>query len=240
MQLEDRLSAFLNLGKRLESIDNVTLSTLTEKTKSENSWFTDNNVVMALTGVRRLLEARALETWVSGYNIPPLKSPSEVALILAGNIPCVGFHDILCVLITGNRAQIKRSSKDSVLITFILDSLVKIDYRFEEYISFTEKVKNFDAVIATGSDNSSRYFDYYFSKYPSIIRKNRTSVAIMSGTESVEDIQQLGVDIFSYFGLGCRNVSKIFVPEKYSIPMLFDHWKKFEPVICHHKYANNY
>lgn len=240
MHLEERLLAFSRLGTRINSIDNETVCEQADKARNENPWFTTESVNIALTGVSTLLKNEALLAWTSRYKFSNTIRSRTIALVLAGNIPLVGFHDILCVLVSGNHAQIKLSSKDRTLTIFVLEELMKIEPRFRDHISFVDKVKDFDAVIATGSDNSSRYFEYYFGKYPSIIRKNRTSVAVLTGEETSDELERLGVDVFTYFGLGCRNVSKIFVPENYSIPYLLDHWKNFERVIHHHKYANNY
>lgn len=240
MHLKERLLAFVQLSEKISSIDDDIFKHLADKAGNENPWFTSESIQSALTGVSTLLNHDALTEWISHYDFSDKTVSGIIALVLAGNIPLVGFHDILCVLVSGNHAQVKLSSKDKTLTTFVLDELVKIDPRFRDYISFVDKVKGFDAVIATGSDNSSRYFEYYFGKYPSIIRKNRTSVAILTGEETSVELNQLGEDVFTYFGLGCRNVSKIFVPENYSIPGLLDHWKNFERIIHHHKYANNY
>ena len=159
---------------------------------------------------------------------------------MAGNIPAVGFHDVLCVLLNGDSALIKLSSKDTVLLKFLLEKLIEINPGFSSKIQYAERLKSFDAVIATGSDNTSRYFEYYFGKYPHIIRKNRTSVAILDGTENEKDLTQLGTDVFSYFGLGCRNVSKLFVPSGYNFGPLFRSWELFKEIEHHHKYHNNY
>jgi hypothetical protein len=159
---------------------------------------------------------------------------------MAGNLPLVGFHDFLAVLIGGHAVMVKLSSKDRVLPLFLAEELVSIEPRFADLIRFEEQFKNFDAVIATGGDNSARYFHYYFGKYPHVIRKNRTSCAILKGNETDQELEALGHDIFSYFGLGCRNVSKIFIPRTYEITSVFPKWEKFKDIINHHKYNNNY
>jgi hypothetical protein len=159
---------------------------------------------------------------------------------MAGNIPLVGFHDLLCVLITGHKLIAKLSSQDTVLMKFIGEQLKKINPKFSEQLFFEERLNGVEAVIATGSDNTSRYFEYYFRNIPSIIRKNRTSCAILMGEEPIEELQKLGMDMFSYFGLGCRNVSKIFIPEGYEVSKLLMAWEKYKGVVNHHKYANNY
>ncbi|MCF8319264.1 MAG: acyl-CoA reductase, partial [Sphingobacteriaceae bacterium] len=156
------------------------------------------------------------------------------------NIPMVSFHDIVCVLAAGHRALIKLSSQDKVLIPYVLDQLIAIEPAFADRINYVERLADFDAVIATGSNNSSRYFEYYFGKVPHIIRKNRTSIAIINGDETVEERAQLGVDIFSYFGLGCRNVSKIYVPKGHDMAHFFEPIESYNSIIQHHKYLNNY
>jgi hypothetical protein len=212
--------------------------TLAEQVARENPWFTKENVRMAIDGIIKLLQRKKLEQWVASYELRDQEK--KVALVLAGNIPMVGFHDLLSVLISGNKALIKPSSKDSVLLKYIIQKLHEIEPAFQERIELAEQLKNFDAVIATGSDNSARYFDYYFGKYPNIVRKNRTSVAILRGNESENDLAALGIDVFSYFGLGCRNISKLFVPAGYSFNTLFPTWEIYQPIIHHHKYCNNY
>lgn len=194
---------------------------------------------MALTGIQSFLRHNALSHWTSSYNLES-SNPKTIALVMAGNIPLVGFHDFLCVLISGNRVQIKLSSKDTKLLKYLIKHLIWLEPEFEKYIAINEKLENFDAIIATGSDNSARYFESYFGKYPNIIRKNRTSCAIITGEESEAQIESLGADIFSYFGLGCRNVSKIYVPTGYDLAKLLSSWDSFKDVIHHHKYCNNY
>lgn len=223
----------------LREMDDDALQSLALKTRNENSWFTEDSVRMAVSGVAKFLSTESLRQWTSAYDLEPTVS-KKIAVVMAGNIPLVGFHDFLCVLIAGHSILIKRSSKDSALIQFVVDKLVEIEPRFAERIAFSEQLKGFDAIIATGSDNASRYFEYYFSKYPHIIRKNRTSVAVLDGTESDDDINRLGIDVFSYFGLGCRNVSKLFVPAGYPLASVLRPWESFREIVNHHKYANNY
>jgi hypothetical protein len=164
----------------------------------------------------------------------------KVGLILAGNIPLVGFHDVLCVLASGNHALIKSSTQDARLIKQVLKRLIAIEPAFENKFTFVEKLDNFDAVIATGSNNTSRYFEYYFGKVPNIIRKNRNSVAVLNGDETAEQLHKLGHDIFDYFGLGCRNVSKVLVPNGYDFTPFFEAIEPYHNIIHHHKYHNNY
>ncbi len=252
MELKERIKSFAVLGGILRnSLDgglmtidgeNYDLSELINNQQKLNPWFTAGNVKKALTAIANELTENNLIKWTEAYPLPEEeKNAMRVGVIMAGNIPLVGFHDLLSVLITGNCLIAKTSSKDSQLIIFLSDLLCKINGAFRKRIKFTEgTLKNFDVVIATGSDNSSRYFEYYFSKYPNIIRKNRNSIGILDGSESDEQLVKLGDDIFSYFGLGCRNVSKLYLPKGYDLDILSKNWSSFEEVIRHSKYANNY
>ncbi len=203
-----------------------------------NAWFTPVNVDKAVRSIGKMLNAEDLHTWLKNYNFN--NSGKKVGLILAGNIPLVGFHDVLCVLASGNHALIKASSQDNHLIKFVLEKLVEIDSNFAGTYTFADRLENFEAVIATGSNNTSRYFEYYFGKVPNIIRKNRNSVAVLTGNENAEQIHELGHDIFDYYGLGCRNVSKILVPDGYNFNFFFESIQDYENIIHHHKYNNNY
>lgn len=205
-----------------------------------NGWFTEDNILYSLKTWSTVLTRDKLEDWVSGYQIKP-KNPLSVALIMAGNIPLVGFHDFIVTLITGNKALVKLSSNDKVLLPFITNYLVQVEPAFEHSFRFTEgMLKEYDAVIATGSDNTSRYFEYYFGKKPNIIRKNRNSVAVLSGNETTTQLTALGDDIFRYYGLGCRSVSKLFVPRNYNFDTFFKSLYGFNSIINQIKYANNY
>ena len=206
--------------------------------KNSNGWFTRDEVEKATTSLAKMLNKEDLEQWFENISIN--QSPKKVGLILAGNIPLVGFHDVLCVLATGNIAVIKMSSSDDKLLPALLKELIAIEPGFLNYIEYAERLKDFDAIIATGSNNSSRYFDYYFSKFPNIIRKNRNSVAVLNGQETTAELENLGHDIFDYFGLGCRNVSKIFIPKGYDLKYFFEPIEKHQPIINHFKYNNNY
>jgi hypothetical protein len=239
MKLHDRLEAFIKLGKQLSAIDTDTWDALVLRARSENSWFTEETIKSAFEGIKIYLNEANLRKWTSSYRLTPVK-PKIVAVVMAGNLPLVGFHDFLSVLISGHALLVKLSSKDKVLPLFIAENLIAIEPRFDDLIRFEEQLKNFDAVIATGGDNSARYFHFYFGKYPNVIRKNRTSCAIIKGNETPEELQALGNDIFNYFGLGCRNVSKIFIPKNYYVATLLDQWEPFKGVINHHKYNNNY
>jgi len=238
MTLEQRIKALAALGKRLRTIDNNEFNNLASRAASENPWFTEKNIRMAWQSVTDMLEENALRSWVSSYNLDD--EGKTIAIVMAGNIPLVGFHDFLCVLICGDIVQIKLSSKDALLMRYFADTLIDTEPYFKNKIVFADKLKNFDAIIATGSDNTSRYFDYYFGKYPHIIRQNRTSCAVISGNETREELEALGTDIFSYFGLGCRNISKLFVPAEYDFALFFESLDPHRDVSYHHKYHNNY
>src|SRR5688572_11946951 len=239
MIIEERIKAFVQLGEFIKTLPEEKFKTLAESIRIENPWFTEGNLRMTVSGILKFLDEKNLRAWLSGYLLPT-RHPKVVAIIMAGNIPAIGFHDLLCVLLIGDSALIKLSSKDTALMKFLLEKLVEISPGFSSKIHYAERLKNFDAVIATGSDNTSRYFEYYFGKYPHIIRKNRTSVAILNGTEGEQDLIHLGADVFSYFGLGCRNVSKLFVPTGYNFGLLFRSWEFFKEIEHHHKYHNNY
>jgi hypothetical protein len=208
--------------------------------QSHNNWFTPDNVHFSISSWSEALTEKNLNQWLSAYSFTE-KEPKNVGLILAGNIPLVGFHDFLSVLISGNYVLVKTSSKDDYLIKFLTKYLIALDNRFNEKITFVEgKLENFDAVIATGSNNTARYFEYYFKNKPSIIRKSRNSVAVLTGNETPEEMTLLSEDVFRYFGLGCRNVSKIFVPKNYNFDAFFIGMYAQKDVIYYEKYANNY
>lgn len=206
-----------------------------------NPWFTRENIGQALRGLSYMLRPEALEKWLNSYDFSHRTEPKRIGLILAGNIPMVGFHDIFCVAIAGHKPVAKLSSQDKLL----LPAVFKLFYNATGINGFNvewieDRLPAVDAVIATGSNNTSRYFEYYFGKYPNIIRKNRTSVAILTGNESDAELNALGADIFSFFGLGCRNVSKIFVHRDFDIDRFFKGIYDYNQIINHHKYANNY
>lgn len=237
LSLKDRIGLFAELGDRLSNEDE--LKDWARDAYNQNNWFNEENVLSAVNGIRVMLSSDNLRAWLERYKIDEL-NPKKVGIIAAGNIPLVGFHDILCVLITGHIAVIKASSQDSILIKRILNKLTELEPSFLDQIVYADQLKNIDAVIATGSDNSSRYFEYYFSKMPHIIRKNRVSVAVINGSESEAELASLGRDILDYYGLGCRNVSKLYVPEDYIFNFFFESIEKYSSKINHHKYRNNY
>lgn len=244
MNHQQRLEAFVQLGKVLSEVaENPTESSWAaayRQTEAKNGWFTQENISIALRGIAYMLDAEKLEKWLSEYSIPE-NGDKKVGLIMAGNIPLVGFHDLLSVLVSDNEAVVKLSSQDEVLPKKLLETLAEISPELASKVEIADsKLENFTHVIATGSDNSARYFEYYFGKYPNIIRKNRNSVAIISGEESEDELRALGKDIFRYFGLGCRNVSKIYLSDKVKPKDLLDKLEDWKPIGNHNKYFNNY
>ncbi|REJ80472.1 MAG: acyl-CoA reductase [Bacteroidetes bacterium] len=208
----------------------------------ENPWFTHDNISSALYELSVMLNEDSLRSWIHSYEpkINYNSSSKTVGLINAGNIPLAGFHDFLCVLMSGHSYQGKNSTTDRILLPFVANKLVELIPEIKNRITFSEKLSNFDAVIATGSNNSSRYFEYYFSKYPHIIRKNRNGIAVLDGEETEEDLKNMSDDIFRYFGLGCRNVSKIYFPEGFNLDRFFQSLYHWSSVMSHHKYMNNF
>lgn len=248
MNLKERTDAFVKLGLFIKDhFHNSTereiqlhqgLERVIELAYLGNGWFSPNFVKEALSAIADNLDETSINTLTQGKEV---KDPKNVALICAGNIPLVGFHDLLCVLLSGHRVLLKMSSDDNVLMPFLLRLLVHFEPRFDEVIRIAEgKLGEFDAVIATGSNNTASRFQYYFSKYPHIIRKNRSSIALLTGKESTEDLKNLGKDIFMYYGLGCRNVGKVLVPEGYDFKLFFESIVDYGFVIDNKKYANNY
>ncbi len=210
---------------------------LMRKSQIENPWFTIENQKFALKHWANIMNETDLKAWTDSYQVS--KNAKKIGLILAGNIPMVGFHDVVAVILSGNFPLIKLSSKDRLLLPFLLK-------KWNEFsdgtlgFEWVERLQNYDAVIATGSNNTARYLEYYFKDSPSIIRKNRTSVAVLNGSETDEQLQNLAEDIFRYFGLGCRNVTRLFIPKDMKLDLLFENFIPFKEVINHHQYANNY
>ncbi|OYQ33037.1 acyl-CoA reductase [Flavobacterium cyanobacteriorum] len=208
--------------------------------QSHNRWFTEEQVYFALQQWSKALTSQNLDIWLAAYDLNNIE-PKTVGLVLAGNISMVGFHDFLSVIISGHKALVKTSSNDQKLLPFLAKYIIAAEPRLRDYITFTEgKLEGFDAVIATGSNNTARYFEYYFKDKPSIIRKNRNSIAVLNGKETKEELAALGEDIFRYFGLGCRNVSKLFVPSGYDFKPFFEAMYGYRDIIQYEKYANNY
>ncbi len=256
MDLQQRINAFVKLGEFLSQFsneaiqknDNIEHNAIffdgfkhqLKLAEENNGWFTSENIRYSIHSWVEALTVSNLETWLKPYKINT-SSPKLVAIIMAGNIPLVGFHDFLSVLISGHSVLVKQSSNDKHLLPYLAKYLEHVEPEFKGKITFTEaKMENFDAVIATGSNNTSRYFEYYFKGKPSIIRNNRNSVAVLNGKETESDLKNLSEDIFRYYGLGCRNVSKLFVPKNYNFDTFFNAMYHWHPIIDKAKYANNY
>ncbi|MFM9052877.1 MAG: acyl-CoA reductase [Bacteroidota bacterium] len=219
----------------------ISLDQLTKQVAFRNPWFTPDAVKNTVAVWTELLTEQPINDWLAPYSIPNVPENSRtVGVVNAGNIPFVGLHDLLAVYISGHAYQGKNASEDPFLLPWIIDVWSSICPEVRSSFSFTDRLSDMEAVIATGSDNSSRYFEYYFSKYPHIIRKNRNGIAILDGNETPDDFNGLGKDIFTYYGLGCRNVAKLYLPRGYDLPVLFEALYPFNHVMAHHKYMNNF
>lgn len=257
MKLQQRINAFIELGQFLSQFTNskvvkkngVVYNDLffdgfkhqLKLAQEHNGWFTKDNINFAINSWVNLLNENTINEWLNKYSFNKEIEIKKVAIIMAGNIPLVGFHDFLSVLISGHSVIVKQSSSDKQLLPYLAKYLEHVNPKFKDTISFTEgRLQDFDAVIATGSNNTSRYFEYYFKGKPSIIRKNRNATAILIGNETKAQLENLSEDIFRYYGLGCRNVSKLFVPKDYDFNLFFEAVYKWHPIINEAKYANNY
>lgn len=236
-KLSTYIKEFIEKNPANFSEDDERFSSILRKSENENSWFTIENQKISLNQWADLLTEKNIKNWLADYQIAT--APKKVGLILAGNIPLVGFHDVISVILSQHIPVIKLSSKDKTMLPFLLSKWNEFSEGNIQY-EFAERLKDFDAVIATGSNNTARYLEYYFKDSLSIIRKNRTSVAVLKGDETVEELQLLAEDIFRYFGLGCRNVTRLFIPNDFLIDKIFESFLNFKDVINHHKYANNY
>jgi hypothetical protein len=241
MNLQQRINLLVGLGKYMKS-ENEEWHEAKLKASRENTWFIPEFIELAVNNIaEEFLNSNKLESWAKKYQLPDENNtPKNIGLVMAGNIPLVGFHDFLCIFINGHKQTIKLSSKDNVLIKHLVEYLYMQDITVQNYISFAEMLKGCEAYIATGSNNSARYFEYYFNKYPSIIRRNRTSVAVLSGNETDEELEKLADDVYLYFGLGCRNITKIYVPENYDFISMLDAFNKYNYLADNNKYKNNY
>ncbi|MEC8636174.1 MAG: acyl-CoA reductase [Bacteroidota bacterium] len=241
-ELKNRIKALEKLGNYFSDISDKDsqydhLFDAIERANLQNGWFQREACIEAIQSWGAALQPKNISQWINQYQINENNSPKTIAVIMAGNIPLVGLHDLISIWISGNRALVKCATKDSVLIPFI----VEINPLFQSLTSFTDgKLEGFDAVIATGSNNAARYFDYYFSKYPHIIRKNRNGVAVLDGSETQEDMKNLGRDILQYYGLGCRNVSKLYLSKGFDLDLIFKGLYPYANIIKMNKYANNY
>lgn len=242
MKLAERIELLTATGVAIESdLKSGRIDDLLAKVEAQNPWFVPRFTRCALEHVvDAYLDKAALKKWADMESIGEPNVQRTIGLIPAGNIPLVGLHDLIAVFITGHRSMIKPSSKDRVLADFIVATMKDLEPMVGKYIEMVERLQGFDAVIATGSNNTNRYFEHYFGKYPSLLRKNRTSVAILSGDDGPDVYKDLADDIFTYFGLGCRNISKVFVPTGFDVPNMLDAWKGFEWMEHHNKYHNNY
>lgn len=240
MNLQQRIDLLSRLGEYMQS-DSEEWNAAKERASRENGWFAPEFINLAADNIAsHFLQKNILEDWVKNYNLKEPQAPKTVGIVMAGNIPMVGFHDMLCVFISGHKAMIKQSSKDAVLLKHLVAKMTEWDDEVGTTIQFADMLKGCDAYIATGSNNSAAHFEYYFKKYPHIIRRNRTSVAILTGEETAEELSLLADDVFLYFGLGCRNVTKIFVPANYDFIPLLTAFKKYDRLADNHKYKNNY
>jgi len=241
MILQDRIGLLKRLGSYILSGDGR-WKEAREKASLQNGWFAPEFVALAIENIaKKFLKEDELIRWSAHYKIQTLNSsPRKVGIVMAGNIPLVGFHDLLSVFISGHKALIKPSSKDEVLIKELAEVLKTWEPQVSSLIEFSEMLKDCDAYITTGSNNTSRYFEYYFGKYRHIIRRNKTSVAVLTGNETKIDLEGLAGDVYQFFGLGCRNVTKLYVPKGYDFGSLIAVFKKYNYLADHHKYKNNY
>jgi hypothetical protein len=241
MQLEKRKTLLVRLGEYMLEKDDAWLRAK-EKAYEQNRWFIPEFVSLSVKNIAlNFLQPESLDALINNYGLPNDNlHPKKVGIVMAGNIPLVGFHDFLCVFLTGHIAFIKPSSKDETLIKHLVQKLIEWESSLANMIQFGELLKGCDAYIATGSNNTSRYFEHYFQKYPHIIRKNRTSVAILNGNETKEELEKLADDVYQYFGLGCRNITKIYVPKNYDFVPLLEAFNKYDYLVDHNKYKNNY
>ncbi|MCK4663547.1 MAG: hypothetical protein KAT68_11820 [Bacteroidales bacterium] len=244
-KLNDNISKASNISSKTDKLAGKYFDLFKKKIEEaeiQNPWFTKKNILLRLISLSNSLSHKNLNNWINKYySFSEKTKQKKIAVIMAGNIPLVGFHDMLCVLITGNIFVGKPSSKDIILYELVSELLQAVNTEFKELMIIEKnKLNDFDAIIATGSNNASRYFEYYFSKYPNIIRKNRTGIAVLSGNETMNDLQKLADDIFLYFGLGCRSVSKIYFPQNYDFNLFFKSIQSYKYIINHNKYANNY
>lgn len=248
LKFEDRLNSWKNLGDRLKKFADSgdeypdqwseEMARIVNRAVHHNGWFEKEQVMHAISAWANALSEKSLSLWMSRYPETAFhpESPRSVGIVMAGNVPLVGLHDLLCVSLSGHRAMIKLSSDDNQIIPHLLKGLGEA----ADSIQVVERLNGMEAVIATGSDNTARYFEHYFGKYPHIIRKNRKSIAVLDGSEDEATIQKLGEDVFRYFGLGCRSVSKLYLPGDFDLDRLFGAWLPFQDVVLNTKYAHNY
>jgi len=236
-----RIKAFAQLGEYLlNPINSIELQEAAQMARARNGWFVPENTLLSLQKIaENYLDSQKLTQFLNNYE--EIETPKKIGVVMAGNVPAVGFHDALCVLLSGHQLLAKLSKDDTPLVLFLLDTLKKLEPKFEDDIQLVERINEADAYVATGSDNTARYFEYYFAQKPHIIRRNRTAVAVLDGHESEADLAGLGQDILRYFGLGCRNVSKLYVPPGYDFSKLYEVLEVQRDFYAnHHKFFNNY
>lgn len=245
MTQRERIELLAELGHYLRETPDEALEAIIQQAYVANRWFTPDNIRQALSAIATaFLAEEKLTAWAARYPMPDAAHPQKtVGIVMAGNIPLVGFHDWLCTFVAGHKALVKLSEKDRYLLPFLVKKMGDWVFESWEYTHFldeSERLRDMDAVIATGSNNTARYFEQYFGKYPNIIRRNRNSVAVLTGYETDDELRALGRDIFTYFGLGCRNVSKLYVPHGYRFDHLLDILAENRDILLHDKYKNNY
>jgi len=234
-------TAFARLGNSFTDPKNAKLAMAKRKAANENLWFDEKSINHALQTWQDTLREKSIHTWIEKENLTSFaESPKKIGIVMAGNIPLVGLHDLLSVLLSGHQAYIKLSSDDTALMTYVIDELSHYDPWLAERLLVVQRLNEIDALIATGSNNTSRYFEYYFRNIPHIIRKNRNSIAILTGEESESELFELGHDVFTYYGLGCRNVTQILFPKHLTPSYFYDAIPDHYEVLNHNKYANNY
>ncbi|HEY5369100.1 MAG TPA: acyl-CoA reductase [Hanamia sp.] len=240
MNLAERITLLVKLKKYLEE-HNDDFKAVKQKAFEKNKWFVEEFVDLSVANICRFyLDLDLLSAWISYYHIDDNVQPQTIGIVMAGNIPLVGFHDFLCAFIAGHHQLIKLSEKDDVLLTHIIEKLSEWNVQVSEVVRISSMLKDCDAYVATGSNNSARYFQYYFGKYPSLIRNNKTSVALLKGNETLGQLTSLADDVYFYFGMGCRNVTKLYVPQGYDFVMLLNAFKKYDYLSEMPKYKNNY
>lgn len=240
MNLEQRVELLVELGDYMRGEDGG-WQEARDQASLTNGWFTPEFIRLAIRGITEFLHKDKLEQWLAPYALPQQNPrPRSVGIVMAGNIPLVGFHDFLCAFICGHHQTLKPSARDQILIRRLIDQMVALEPEVGRLVNFAERLNGCEAFIATGSNNSARYFDYYFAKYPHIIRRNRTSVAILSGRETDAALAGLADDVYQYFGLGCRNATKLYTPDNYDFVPLLEAFRKYDYLADHHKYKNNY
>jgi len=240
LSLQQRIEILAELGRRLGE-PNEKSEAIIQKSYLHNKWFTTENTQLAIQAIRQeFLDKNKLQTWAAQYNISDNPIPQKVGIVLSGNIPLEGFRDILNVFVAGHQSIIKLSEKDEHLIPYFISMLTEIQPECAAYFPIAERIKSIDSVIITNVNDSTRYYETYFGKYPNIIRKQRASVAILTGNETEEDWKKLGIDVFRFFGMGNKNVAKLYLPKGYDLAPLLEFWKRFEHLIHHDKFKNNF